>query len=294
MRILPKYNNFINQQWITDKTRFSYDGLKSQRLQNPMQKIYTSTGFKKYINLSWKDAFLVIQKQFNILEKQSRKKNIKGIIGPFIDKQSIWSFKNFINKLGSNDISIQHEWNPSKSFSIKNEFSNINIDFRSNYLLNTPLNQLSPNFDSKWNNQTFENIDFVLLLGINPRYEASIFNLRLRTQVIRKNLYVAYIGFPMNLTYKTTHLGTDIKTLYNLSLGKNYNIIQKFLLSKNPFLVMGTNLVYRKDSQGILYLLKMLLRLRSKIYDQLCDLIHVKEKRLSYTLIGRNYKNIRQ
>lgn len=288
MRILPKSNDDINQQWISDKTRFSYDGLKSQRLQNPMIK-----KDKTYVTINWKDALTLIKKQFDQTRSFNKVLTIKAVIGPFIDQQSILSLKNFVNRLGSNKLFVQHdqhEWNPVQSNTLGN--TSLNLDFRSNFLLNTPLNHLETQSSSVSNSSS---VDFVLLLGSNPRYEAPALNVRLRQLVLRKNVFVYYIGFPMDLTYNAKQLGINMKTLKNLFQGKNAEFIKKLILAKNPFILLGTSLLQRKDGLAIIDVLNAILLLREKIYLQLLQQKkqdNLLLERKSFSIISKYFKSL--
>jgi hypothetical protein len=132
--------------------------------------------------------------------------NIHGIIGPFIDQESILSFKNFLNKLGSSNYYFQD----SRNFL---NFRNVNIDHRFNYLLtwNETLEKL---------NNEKKKPDFLLIIGNNPRFEASTFNVRLRKLALQ-NIPVAYIGEPMNLTYPSHHIGNNTQDLISFCQGKD-------------------------------------------------------------------------
>jgi NADH dehydrogenase (ubiquinone) Fe-S protein 1 len=115
-------------------------------------------------------------------------------------------FKNLFNKLGLSNIFLQKNGNLLSS--------NIDIDFRSNYIFNNELESFNDTVNK-------ENNDLILLINTNPRYEASSLNIRLRQLLIKKNIKIASIGNPLNLTYEHKHLGNSIYTLYNLVHGKH-------------------------------------------------------------------------
>jgi len=141
--------------------------------------------------------------------------SILGVVGQLIDQESVFMFKQFFNKLGISNLYLQEHNNLLTS--------NINLDFRSNYILNTRLYNLDINAT------TVETInkeitgttssDFILLVGTNPRYDASLLNVRLRQLLIKKNITIASIGSPMNLTYEHNHLGNSVNTLFQLVNG---------------------------------------------------------------------------
>ena len=257
MRILPKANDLINQQWINDKTRFSYDGLKTQRLHFPMVKEENS---KKFIPISWKHSLKLLKKKMNsygigvddkIFLDNVKKPKMMGVIGEFIDQQGTLMFKKFFNKLGYSDIYLQ-------KFSNKLSY-NIDLDFRHNYLLNRQLQEFDVLKDK-------QDIDRILLIGVNPRYEASSLNVRLRQLFLRKNgsLAITSIGAPLDLTYEHEHIGNNINTLRLLAYGKHLSTTS-FLFSKNPLSIIGINSLQRTDGSTILPLLNLFFSFIHKI-----------------------------
>ncbi|CAN1246447.1 NADH dehydrogenase [ubiquinone] iron-sulfur protein 1, mitochondrial [Linum grandiflorum] len=122
MRILPRLNEEINEEWISDKTRFSYDGLKRQRLNDPM--IRTPDG--RFKTVSWRDALAVVAEVIH----QVKAEEIVGIAGQLSDAESMMALKDFLNKMGSNNISCEGN-GPSSG-----------ADLRSGYIMNTGINDL--------------------------------------------------------------------------------------------------------------------------------------------------------
>lgn len=117
---------------------------------------------------------------------------------------------------------------------------NINIDFRSNYPSNKKLNAIHES-------------DYVLLIGSTPRYEAALLNVRLRQMVIKKNLTIASIGFPTDLTYPINQLGNGMKTLYQLAQGK-HNALSRMFQAKNPAIVAGFHSIQREDGDAVKFI----------------------------------------
>ena len=156
-------------------------------------------------------------------------------------------FKRLLNQLGveSSNISIQ---NPESKWN-----KNINIDFRTNYLLNKKLSAFgNPNTRLKTNSGN-EDHDFILLVGSTPRYEASLLNVRLRQLVIKKNITIASIGFPTDLTYPINQLGNGMKTLYQLAQGK-HGALWRALQAKNPNILLGFNAFQREDGDSLKFI----------------------------------------
>lgn len=187
-----------------------------------------SPGAREFINVSWKQVIPIVSEKIGTIANQNPNQ-ISGVIGQFIDEETILTFKRFFNQLGveSSNIFIQDpgsKWN-----------RNINIDFRANYLLGTKLNELEK-----------EGVDFVLLLGSTPRHEASALNVRLRALGMKKNTSISSVGFPTDLTYPVDQLGTGLKTIYQLAHGKHSTLYQ-ILKAKNPIIILGFNAYQRED-----------------------------------------------
>jgi NADH dehydrogenase (ubiquinone) Fe-S protein 1 len=153
VRILPRLNEEINEEWISNKTRFMYDGLKHQRLVRPYIK-----AINNLMVSNWVDSLSLIKIIFE--SKVFSKKNIVGICGANNDLETLVSFKNFINSLGSENIGFERNLNINNTYSF-------------NYKFNMDTTKI-------------ENSDFCLLIGINPRYEGSLLNVRLRKRFFRR------------------------------------------------------------------------------------------------------------
>jgi NADH dehydrogenase (ubiquinone) Fe-S protein 1 len=208
LRILPKFNEELNEEWITDKVRFSYDGLKKQRLSSPFLK--TSKGFLERTN--WRDILSLITDKI-----LSSKSQIAMVSGSSTDLETLIVSKSLLNSLGSS------------SFFKKSgrEFDKSNLDFPSSYQLNSSLPDL-------------ENCDLCVLVNINPRLEAPLLNTRLRKGVIGGSTRVAYIGETLDLTFKTFNLGFSKSTLVSLLEGR-HPFCSEIVKSKNPVFIFGNN-----------------------------------------------------
>jgi NADH-quinone oxidoreductase chain G len=208
LRILPKYNSQINGEWISDKTRFFYDGLNKQRISTPLIRKNN-----KLVSCSWKEAFLTINKQFKTSTK------IGGIFGSLVDTETLLVFKQFLNEVniyGSSYISFE-----------KDIF--LGSDFSFNYRLNTTINQI-------------EKADVCLLVGTNPRLDSSLLNVRLRKKYLEGNLLIASIGNPIDLTYPVQQLGSTYKTLIKIAEGK-HSFCKILKNAKNPILICGSSIL---------------------------------------------------
>ncbi|XP_044158507.1 NADH-ubiquinone oxidoreductase 75 kDa subunit, mitochondrial [Bufo gargarizans] len=219
MRILPRMHEDINEEWISDKTRFAYDGLKRQRLTQPMVK--DDNGY--LVQTSWEDG---LTKAAGVLQSVQGK-DIAAIAGGLVDAEALVALKDLLNRLNS-DALCTEEIFPN---------SGAGTDLRSNYLLNSRIAGV-------------EEADVLLLIGTNPRYEAPLFNARIRKSWLRNDLNVAVIGSPVDLTYTYDHLGDSPQIIKDIATGKH--AFSKVLTqAKKPMIVIGSSALQRKDGAAI-------------------------------------------
>jgi len=220
MRILPRLNEDINQEWISDKTRFCYDALKYQRLD------------QAYIKKDGKLQAASIDEAYQFIAK-----NLKGLKGDEIaalsgrlsGAEEITALKLLMEKLGSKNIDCRED-------------SKINASDPSSYSFNTTISGI-------------DQADSCLLIGVNPRISAPIINARIRKRFLTGKLKIAAIGLDADLTYKYQNLGNEVQILQDILDGKSvYNqILEK---SSNPMLIIGEELLKREDGEMILNLAK--------------------------------------
>nr|YP_007890654.1 NADH dehydrogenase subunit 11 [Jakoba bahamiensis]AGH24148.1 NADH dehydrogenase subunit 11 [Jakoba bahamiensis] len=222
MRVLPKLNEEINEEWISDKTRFSYDGLKRQRLTMPLLHCNGN-----YQESSWKESFDLIKMQLETSEQKGGR--IIWVLGKQVELETALLVKELSSKFRNSYVTSELMINTSR-----------NVDFRMNYTLNNSLNDL-------------ENIDFCLLIGTNPRHEASLLNVRLRKAYLKnqKSLRIGVIGDQMDLTYSHDYLGNDLNVLLAILEGRH--LYSKYLFkARNPLILLGDAILFRKDSESFI------------------------------------------
>ncbi|KAL5811886.1 hypothetical protein ACOSQ3_026836 [Xanthoceras sorbifolium] len=217
MRILPRLNEDINEEWISDKTRFCYDGLKRQRLNDPM--IRGADG--RFKAVSWRDALAIVAE----VAHQVKPEEIVGIAGKLSDAESMMALKDFLNKMGSNNI-----W-------CEGTGTQPNADLRSGYIMNTSINGL-------------EKADVFLLVGTQPRVEAAMVNARIRKTVRANNAKVGYVGPETDFNYDCQHLGTGPNTLLEIAEGR-HPFFSAISNAKNPVIIVGAGLFEREDKDAI-------------------------------------------
>jgi len=221
MRILPRLNEEINEEWISDKARFCYDGFKYQRLDKPYLKVNG-----KLIASDFKDCYEEIRKQISqILPNQ-----IGALTGQLSSLDDIFALKKLMQALGVENIDCRLS---SQKFNSKN---------KNEFLFNTSIAKI-------------EEADSCLLIGVNPRKDAPILNARLRKRFLSKKIKIASIGENIDLTYKHQILGDDIKILQSILEGKN-PFCETLQQAKNNMLIIGEDVVSREDGAEIIELCK--------------------------------------
>ena len=231
LRILPRLNEEINEEWITDKTRFSFDSYTKGRLQYPVIKICY-----KYISVSWQAALGWVGFQF--IARQI--KNFIGVIGGMVDSETIINLKDFLSKMG-------------KSYYMIENIKNIIIDFRFQYLMNIKLSEL-------------ENLDICFLIGFSPRLELPLLNVRLRKAVKFGNCEVYSFSYIYDLTYFSYNISNQISLFIKFLEGNSF-LCRKFLNSKNPSILMGSSNLERYDSKNLVsFIPKILYNILKKKY----------------------------
>jgi len=221
-RILPRINEDINEEWISDKTRYACDGLSKQRLDTPLVR---KNG--KLEKVSWNVAL-----NFLITKIKSFKANeIAGLVGDLADLEMIYSFKKFFEKiLESNNIECRQD----RVY--------INPQERINYIFNSTINGI-------------EDSDFILLVGTNPRLEATILNARIRKAYTKNKIKVYSIGDPGDLSYPYENIGSNTNIIKEISEG-THKISKQIKKSKKPLIIIGQSALISENGKYVFETLK--------------------------------------
>ncbi|XP_055911505.1 NADH-ubiquinone oxidoreductase 75 kDa subunit, mitochondrial [Eupeodes corollae] len=219
LRILPRENEDINEEWLADKSRFACDGLKRQRLVAPMVRMPNG----ELQAVEWEGALISVAKAL----QKAPKGSVAAVVGQLADVESMVALKDLINRIGSETLCTE------KGFCSKGS----SIDLRSNYLLNSTIAAL-------------EEADAVLLVGTNPRYEAPLLNTRLRKSYVHNELDLALIGPKVDLSYKHEHLGDDASLITQVCNG-SHPFSKVLEAAKKPAIIVGADLLERADGAGI-------------------------------------------
>jgi NADH dehydrogenase/NADH:ubiquinone oxidoreductase subunit G len=232
VRVLPRLNEELNEEWISDKSRYSFDALKIQRLDSPYIK--KNEGLSA---CSWQVAI----EEFKILLSETSSLQTSFLCSANTDLDTLKAAKSLVNTLGI------------KNFGYPRPFD-LSLDFSDNYLCNISLADV-------------EQSDLCLLVGVNPRYEASMLNLKLRKRH-RQGLYkTASIGVPHNQTYNTEVLGVSPYTLLEISEGR-HSLCKDLRAAKKPLILYSSSLAERKDFSGLEKALKLIEKnLKGKISE---------------------------
>jgi NADH-quinone oxidoreductase subunit G len=217
MRILPRVNEAVNEEWISDKTRHIVDGLRTQRLDRPY--IRENGGLRA---ASWPEAFAAIAAKVS----QAEGKRIGAIAGDLAAVEEMFALKDLLSKLGSVNVAVQggDAFNPALG--------------RASYIFNPTIAGI-------------EQADALLIVGSNPRKEGAILNARIRKRWRTGQLKIGVIGESADLTYDHDYLGAGADSLADLAAGKN-----KFLGvlkgASNPIVLVGAGATSRRDGGAVL------------------------------------------
>ncbi|MEB3702309.1 NADH-quinone oxidoreductase subunit G [Candidatus Bealeia paramacronuclearis] len=220
MRILPRLNEDVNEEWISDKARFACDGLKYQRLDRP----YVKDASGRLQESTWEEAFNTIAERV----RETDGSKIGALAGNLADAESMVLLKELMTSLGSPHVDAREEGSILES------------GHRCSYIFNTSISGI-------------DQADFVLLIGTNPRVEAPIINARIRKNYLYNGLQVALIGEAHDLTYPYAHLGNHPQILEEILKGK-HTLAKLLQDAKCPMLILGEGALSRKDGSAILHL----------------------------------------
>ena len=220
LRILPRINEDINEEWIGDKSRHALDGNKRQRLTVPLRKV-KENGSVIHRDASWDQVLESVHDAFNNVDNTE----VQALIGEHACLESICSLRDLLNRMDIDDLSLGR--------------SSLNVDnsSRAGYLMNSRIRGI-------------EDSDLLLMIGTNPRYESPVLNARIRKAVNKQGLKVGVVGSPYDLTYDYTHLGSTTKVLYDLLEGK-HPFCSKIARAKFPMIMVGSQLIKGDDGEGI-------------------------------------------
>ncbi|MEX2454325.1 MAG: NADH-quinone oxidoreductase subunit NuoG, partial [Rhodospirillaceae bacterium] len=217
MRILPILHEDVNEEWISDKTRYACDGLGRQRLDRPYVKVDG-----KLTPASWHDAFDAIGGRVRGLSGD----RIAAIAGDLCDAESMMALKDIMTALGSPHVDCRQDG------------AKLTAGARAGYLFNTTIAGI-------------EEADACLLIGTNPRWEAALINARLRKRALAGGFRIGVVGPKADLTYRTEHLGAGPQTLKEIADG-THPFCEVLRSAERPMLIVGQGALTRDDGAAVL------------------------------------------
>ncbi|MDC3090197.1 NADH-quinone oxidoreductase subunit NuoG, partial [Candidatus Pelagibacter sp.] len=232
-RVLPIINEDINEEWISDKTRYACDGLLNQRLDTPYVK-YNN----KFEKASWDEVYKIIKSKI----KNTSKDKICGFVGDLTNMETAFIFKEFFDRTINTN---KYESRPSKNF--------IDCSSRENYIFNSTINGI-------------EESDFIMLIGTNPRFEATMLNARIRKAYLNNNTKIISLNDVGDLTYSYRSLDGKTETIKNIIEDKN-EISNYIKDSKKPLIILGESFLKAKTANYLFHSLKKFLSENDKLTD---------------------------
>jgi NADH-quinone oxidoreductase subunit G len=217
MRVLPMLNEDVNEEWISDKTRYACDGLARQRLDKPYVKVDG-----KLQPASWHDAFDAIGGKVRGLDGSK----IAAIAGDMCDAEAMTALRDLMAALGSPNIDCRQDG------------AKLTAGARAGYTFNTTIAGI-------------ENADACLIIGSNPRLESPIINARLRKRIVAGGFKVGLVGEAVDLTYRYDHLGAGPQTLKEIADG-THAFCEVLKSAERPMIIVGQGALTRDDGAAVL------------------------------------------
>jgi NADH-quinone oxidoreductase subunit G len=222
LRILPRTNEAINEEWISDKTRHVWDGLRTQRLDRPY--------IRKQGRLepaTWDEAFQAIVAKLKGLDGE----RFAAIAGDLAGAEEMFALKLIAQALGSPNIDCRQDGaklDPALG--------------RATYLFNSTI-------------EGIDQADAILLIGTNPRIEASVLNARIRKRYreVQGRIPIGLIGDEVDLTYPYDYLGAGPETLAKIADG-SHDFAKRLGDAEHPLLILGQAALARPEGDGVLAL----------------------------------------
>ena len=217
MRVLPRLHEDVNEEWIDDRTRFSYDGLKKRRLDRP----YMRNAKGKLEECSWEDALSLCATR---LQKVPASK-IGMRAGGLCVVEDLVAFKDLADALDVKHISaVPHGMMLSTAS-------------RGHYIMNSGIAGV-------------ENADAILIIGFNPRHDAALLNARIRKTWLEKRIPIAMIGQEIDLGYPCEYLGNNLKEIDKIGSARS-GFAKEFKSAEKPLILLGSEALQHKDGEDI-------------------------------------------
>ncbi len=221
LRILPRLNEDVNEEWLGDKSRFALDGLKRRRLDRPWVRQSASLG-GKLVAATWPDALAVVADRL----RGAPGEKIGAIAGDLCDAESMLALKDLMTALGSANLDCRQDG------------AQLDASRRDFYIFNSSIAGI-------------EEADALLIIGANPRREAPVLNARIRKRWLASGLPIGHIGQAADLTYEARYLGEAPDALRAL-LGGSNDFAATLKAAKRPMVILGVAATARPDGAAVL------------------------------------------
>ena len=232
-RVLPLINEDINEEWISDKTRYACDGLSNQRLDTPFIK-YNG----KFEKASWSEVFKIIKSKF----ENSSKDKVCGFVGDLTNMETGYIFKEFFDRTLNNN-----------NYDSRSDNRFLDNSERENYIFNSSINGI-------------EDADLIFLIGANPRYEATILNARIRKAFVNNNTKVISLNDVGDLTYPYKNLDGQTQTIKTIFEGSE-EISKEIISAIKPMIIIGESLFKLNSAEYLFNLIKNFLKKNNKFTE---------------------------
>jgi len=253
LRVLPRLHEDINEEWISDKTRFSYDGLKKRRLDQPWVR---RDG--KLQPASWREAFAAIRERLDGVPGE----RIAALAGDLADCEAMTVLKDLMRELGA----------PHRD--CRQDGAKLTAAPRCSYLFNTTIAGI-------------EQADLGLLIGTDPRSEAALVNARIRKRWRQGGFTIGRIGPARNLTYPVAELGAGTQTLREVAEG-SHAFCERLEKAGRPMLILGQGALARPDGAAVLASARAVAERFGMIQDDWCgfNVLHTAAARVGALDLG--------
>ncbi len=218
LRVMPRLNEAVNEEWISDKTRFAVDGLVRRRLDRP----YIRRG-GRLVEVEWREAVEVVAERL----RGAPGERIAAIAGDLCDAESMFALKRMLDGVGATSLDCRQDG------------AQLDARSRPGYVFNTTIAGI-------------ENADACLLIGTNPRVEAPLVNARLRKRHLQGGFQVAMIGPQCDLTFPVEDAGAGGEAVDALLRGEHpwARVLEQ---AKTGMIVLGQGALSRADGAQILW-----------------------------------------
>ncbi|MGA8382453.1 MAG: NADH-quinone oxidoreductase subunit NuoG, partial [Stellaceae bacterium] len=222
LRALPRVNEAINEEWISDKTRYAVDGLRRRRLDRPYAGRRGNRAETARAEIDWREALEMVADRLKSVPGE----RVAAIAGDLCDLESMFALKELLSGLGA------------VSLDCRQDGARLDPRCRAGYLFNTTIAGI-------------EEADACLLIGANPRWEAPLVNARLRKRHLKGGFAIAAIGPALDLSFPVEMLGQGGDTLRALAAGE-HGWAEQLRAAKKPMLILGQGPLARPDGAQVL------------------------------------------